>query len=75
MLFFFSLSLSKARPSDADAQAKYKECDKTVKRLAFERAISVKEKEAEPLEARLTTAINFLKGMCEDKETIKINQK
>ena len=31
----------KARPGDKDAQAKYTECSKIVRRLAFEKAIAV----------------------------------
>lgn len=33
--------MQKAAPSDADAQKKFQECSKIVKRLAFEKAISV----------------------------------
>lgn len=31
----------KARPKDADAKMKFQECNKIVKKLAFERAIAV----------------------------------
>ena len=31
----------KAKPGDKDAQAKYNECNKIVRRLAFEKAIAV----------------------------------
>ena len=34
----------KAKPSDKDAKAKYKECDKIVKLKAFEKAIAVEAK-------------------------------
>lgn len=34
-------TVMKARPSDADAKAKYTECNKIVKKLAFEKAISL----------------------------------
>lgn len=34
-------TVRRARPKDKDAQAKFKECDKIVKRLAFEKAINV----------------------------------
>ena len=31
------------RPNDKDAKAKYSECNKIVKRLAFEKAIAVED--------------------------------
>ena len=34
-------TVRRARPKDKDAQVKFKECDKIVKRLAFEKAINV----------------------------------
>ncbi|CAD5112205.1 DgyrCDS1439 [Dimorphilus gyrociliatus] len=39
-------AVSNAKPNDRDAKAKYKECDKIVKRIAFEKAISVEEKQS-----------------------------
>ncbi len=33
--------VTKARPNDKDAHAKYQECNKIVKRIAFEKAIAV----------------------------------
>ena len=36
--------MAKAKPNDKDAKTKYKECDKIVKRIAFEKAISVEAK-------------------------------
>ncbi|XP_024937082.1 serine/threonine-protein phosphatase 5 isoform X2 [Cephus cinctus] len=36
-------TVTKARPNDKDAKAKYSECSKIVKKLAFEKAISVEE--------------------------------
>ena len=36
-------TVTKARPSDKDAKAKYTECNKIVKKIAFEKAISVEE--------------------------------
>lgn len=56
-------TVAKARPKDADAQSKLKECDKIVKRLAFEKAIAVQEPETESLESRLQNAINFLRQL------------
>ena len=41
MCFNFFTKVCKARPSDKDALAKFNECNKIVKRLAFERAIAV----------------------------------
>lgn len=32
--------MSKRKPNDAEAKSKYNECNKIVKRLAFEKAIS-----------------------------------
>ena len=47
MMVFMSdvlmFQVAKARPSDKDAQAKYNECNKIVKRLAFEKAIAVED--------------------------------
>ena len=39
----YDLQVTKARPNDKDARAKYQECNKIVKRLAFEKAIAVEE--------------------------------
>lgn len=36
-------TVTKARPSDKDAKAKYTECNKIVKKIAFEKAISVED--------------------------------
>ena len=36
-------TVTKARPGDKDAKAKYTECNKIVKKIAFEKAISVEE--------------------------------
>lgn len=36
--------MTKARPNDKDAKAKYTECNKIVKKLAFEKAISVSDR-------------------------------
>lgn len=36
-------TVTKARPNDNDAKIKYTECNKIVKKLAFEKAISVEE--------------------------------
>merc|ERR1712038_1438690 len=38
-------SVTKARPNDKDAKNKYSECNKIVKRLAFEKAIAVEDQE------------------------------
>ena len=35
--------MTKARPNDKDAQKKYSECNKIVKRVAFEKAIAVED--------------------------------
>ena len=37
------LQVTKVKPNDKDAKAKYSECNKIVKRIAFEKAISVEE--------------------------------
>ena len=41
MLCFFQVT--KVKPSDKDAKAKYQECNKIVKRIAFEKAIAVED--------------------------------
>lgn len=38
------LQVTKARPTDKDAKLKYTECNKIVKKIAFEKAISVEDK-------------------------------
>ena len=43
------LQVAKARPNDKDAKAKYTECNKIVKKIAFERAISVNDKSVSDL--------------------------
>lgn len=35
--------VTKARPNDKDAKMKYTECNKIVKKIAFEKAISVED--------------------------------
>lgn len=40
--YFFQVV--KVKPSDKDARAKFNECGKIVKRIAFEKAIAVEEK-------------------------------
>ena len=35
--------MTKAKPNDKDAKNKYQECNKIVKRLAFEKAIAVED--------------------------------
>lgn len=37
--------VTKVRPNDQDAKMKYNECNKIVKKIAFEKAISVDKKE------------------------------
>lgn len=37
--------VTKVRPNDQDAKMKYNECNKVVKKIAFEKAISVDKKE------------------------------
>lgn len=37
--------VTKVRPNDQDAKLKYSECNKIVKKIAFEKAISVDKKE------------------------------
>lgn len=39
------LQVTKVRPNDQDAKMKYTECNKIVKKIAFEKAISVDKKE------------------------------
>ena len=39
----FLVQVTKARSNDKDARAKYNECNKIVKRLAFEKAIAVED--------------------------------
>ena len=42
--FLFPISqVTKAKPNDKDARAKYNECNKIVRRIAFEKAISVED--------------------------------
>lgn len=36
--------MAKAKPNDKQAKAKYTECNKIVKKIAFEKAISVSDK-------------------------------
>lgn len=36
-------TVTKARPNDQDAKSKYQECNKIVKKLAFEKAICIEE--------------------------------
>lgn len=38
------LQVTKARPSDRDARLKYQECNRIVKKIAFEKAISVDDR-------------------------------
>lgn len=40
-LTFVEFQVVKVRPNDKDAQLKYTECNKIVKKMAFERAIAV----------------------------------
>jgi len=40
---FILLQVAKAHPNDKDARAKFTECNKIVKRIAFEKAISIDE--------------------------------
>lgn len=40
-----SFQVTKVRPNDQDAKMKYNECNKIVKKIAFEKAISVDKKE------------------------------
>ena len=51
--------MTKARPNDKDARNKYTECNKIVKRLAFEKAIAVEETEKKSI----ADSIN-LESMC-----------
>lgn len=40
-----TFQVTKVRPNDQDAKLKYSECNKIVKKIAFEKAISVDKKE------------------------------
>lgn len=40
-LTIFIFQVVKARPKDADAKLKFQECNKIVKKLAFEKAIAI----------------------------------
>ena len=42
---YLLLQVTKVRPNDQDAKMKYTECNKIVKKIAFEKAISVDKKE------------------------------
>lgn len=42
VMYFFT-QVTKVRPSDKDAKLKYNECNKIVKKIAFEKAISVED--------------------------------
>ncbi|KAI5741034.1 hypothetical protein M8J76_009768 [Diaphorina citri] len=55
-------AVHKARPNDKDAKAKFTECNKIVKRLAFEKAISVDSKS-------VAESINFENMSIEDDYT------
>lgn len=44
LISVFLYKVTKARPNDKDAKAKYTECNKIVKKLAFEKAISVSDR-------------------------------
>jgi hypothetical protein len=43
ILYLFLNQVVTARPSDKDAKAKYSECNKIVRKIAFEKAIAVDE--------------------------------
>lgn len=42
-LTFTSSKVTKVRPTDKDAKAKFTECNKIVKQIAFQKAISVED--------------------------------
>jgi serine/threonine-protein phosphatase 5 len=42
-LWLIVCQVARAHPNDKDARAKYTECNKIVKRIAFEKAIAVEE--------------------------------
>lgn len=43
--YIVHLQVTKVRPNDQDAKMKFNECNKMVKKIAFEKAISVDNKE------------------------------
>lgn len=43
VVMYFFTQVTKVRPSDKDAKLKYNECNKIVKKIAFEKAISVED--------------------------------
>ena len=43
-------AVTKARPRDKDALAKYSECNKVVRQIAFEKAIAVESSRKKPSE-------------------------
>ena len=50
-------AVHKAKPKSKDAAKKYKECEKLVNKMRFERAISVKTADEKPLGERLKVAV------------------
>ncbi len=48
---FIGLQVTKVKPNDKDAKAKYTECNKIVKRIAFEKAIAVEDNKKSILES------------------------
>ena len=55
-------AVARARPNDKDAQTKFKECDKIVRRMRFERAIAVEEKQEKPMVETVREQLKMLSG-------------
>ena len=49
-------AVAKAKPKSKDAQKKFKECEKLVNKMRFERALHVSEPSEKPLTVRLKEA-------------------
>ena len=54
-------AVKKARPQDKDALSKYTECNRIVRQLAFEKAISVEDSSKKPSETIDLDSISELK--------------
>ena len=49
------------RPTDKDAKARYNECDKVVKRIAFERAIASEDSKSVADQINIDSMSNWLR--------------
>lgn len=64
MLYIYN-QVIKVKPNDGDAKTKYHECNKIIKKLAFEKAISISEKSC-------FESIDF-EGICKYYHLCKLN--